>query len=457
MQIPPIPKDFIDLTQPLFESKKDFLGFLESLKLPAKRACRYNPSKILPKIQSQVPWAKDAEYVDTEKNYKNDPLWHIGGIYSQEPSSMIVGDVLAKLQPKKVLDLCASPGGKTTLALSRLDPNKLVVANEVVTKRVHTLIENVQKWGNTNVIVTQNQAQDFARLGEFFDFVLIDAPCSGEGLARKDPFLWNHWSLEMVKKDALRQREILENILPAVEIGGYVLYSTCTFNKIENEDIIQNLLQDYPQLEAVDLDFVKDWNILNTQKGCYKMLPNNLEGEGFSFAILRKKETIQSKFPQQSKLHKIDLVFKELSKSELKTVGEFVQNPDKFFFYKKTNQIFAINKIFKEEVLNFLQLQFRVHLYDFKVGSLGQKEFVPEHAILLNLEQNKSIPTIDIDLEKALDIIKGKPLQTGDFAVENSHKKSPWIVLTYQKVPLGWAKIQDDKIKNFYPKELRIQ
>lgn len=456
MQITPIPEDFIDLIQPLFKTKKDFLEFLESLRLPAKRACRYNPSKILPKIHSQIPWAKDAEYIDTEKNYKNDPLWHIGAIYSQEPSSMIVGEVLAKLQPKKVLDLCASPGGKTTLALSRLDSSKLVVANEVVTKRVHTLIENVQKWGNTNVIVTQNQAQDFARLGEFFDFVLIDAPCSGEGLARKDPFLWNHWSLEMVKKDALRQREILENILPAVEVGGYILYSTCTFNKVENEDIIQNLLQNYPQLEAVDLDFVKDWNILNTQKGCYKMLPSNLEGEGFSFAILRKKDTISSKLSQQSKSHKTDLVFKEISKQEFKIVSQFVQNPDKFFFYKKANQVFAINQIFKKETLNFLQLQLRVHLYDFQVGSFGQKEFVPDHMILLNLEQNKGIPTIDIDSKNALDIIKGKPLEVGNFVVEDIHKKSPWIILTYLKVPLGWAKVQDDKIKNFYPKVLRI-
>ena len=456
MQTAPIPQDFINTVEPIFTDKKEFFSFIESLKLTSKRATRYNPNKILPTLKNPVPWSLDAEYVLPEKTYKNDPLWHLGAVYSQEPSSMILGEILSQLQPKKVLDLCASPGGKSTLALARITPESLLIANEVVTKRVHKLIDNLEKWGNSNVVVTQNQGQDFSRLGEFFDCVLVDAPCSGEGLARKDAFLWNHWSLEMVKKDALRQKEILENILPAIEVGGYLVYSTCTFNKIENEDITTWLLEKYPELEAIDLEFNKEWNLFSLQKGCYKMLPHKLDGEGFSFAIFKKKARLEKVLTNEFKPKKSEFVFKELNKQDLEVVAKFIQNTNNFFLYKKDNQVLAINKMHHKDILKFLELDFRVHKYSFKVGTFGHKEFVPHHQTLLCCQQNKNIPTLEISEQKSLEVMQGKTLEIDDLMIQEVHTKSDWIILTYQNIPLSWAKVNEKRINTFYPKELRI-
>lgn len=456
MQIAPIPQDFLNIIEPIFTDKTEFLEFIKSLKLSSKRAARYNSNKILPTLKNPVPWSPDAEYVLPEKTYKNDPLWHLGAVYSQEPSSMILGEILTQLQSKKVLDLCASPGGKSTLALARIASESFLVANEVVTKRVHKLVDNLEKWGNSNFAVTQNQGQDFSRLGEYFDCVLVDAPCSGEGLARKDLFLWNHWSLEMVKKDALRQKEILENILPSIQVGGYLIYSTCTFNKIENEDIATWLLEKYQEFEMVDLKFKKEWNLFSIQKGCYKMLPHKVDGEGFSFAVFKKKTKLKNILSNEFKPKKSEFVFKELNKQDLETVAKFIQNTSKFLFYKRDNQVLAINKNQQKDFLKLLELDFRVHKYSFKVGTFGHKEFVPHHQVLLSYQQNKNIPTLEIDEQKSLETMSGKSLEINNLNIQKIHTNSIWIILTYRNIPLSWAKVNDKRVNTFYPKELRI-
>ena len=203
--------------------------------------------------EARVPWEPQAWYLKTRPVFTLDPLLHAGAYYVQEASSMWIGEAMRQLlpairanaqsdQPLRMLDLCAAPGGKSTHLASVIPPTDLLVSNEVHRARARILLENITKWGNNNVVVTSGEAVAFAALGSWFDAIVVDAPCSGEGLFRRDPAARNEWSPEAVQLCAVRQRQILQDIWPALKPGGYLIYSTCTFNRKENDEQLMQLL-----------------------------------------------------------------------------------------------------------------------------------------------------------------------------------------------------------------------
>ncbi|MGZ3814731.1 MAG: hypothetical protein ACXVJN_23130 [Mucilaginibacter sp.] len=204
---------------------------------------RLNPFKISSiKGDSRVPWCNEGFYLDSRPSFTFDPLFHAGCYYVQEASSMFIDHILHYINKDsdgiKVLDLCAAPGGKSTLINSALKSNDLLVANEIIKTRVPVLTDNLTRWGTSNSIVTNNDPKDFGRLKGFFDIILVDAPCSGSGMFRKDPAAMNEWSEANVNLCHQRQERILADIYPSLKEDGYLIYSTCSYSVEENEDIL---------------------------------------------------------------------------------------------------------------------------------------------------------------------------------------------------------------------------
>ncbi|MDE6715609.1 MAG: RsmB/NOP family class I SAM-dependent RNA methyltransferase, partial [Muribaculaceae bacterium] len=205
-----------------------------------------------------VPWCSKGAYLSERAPFTFDPLLHAGCYYVQDASSMIYEYIVSRLRslsgekPVKYLDLCAAPGGKTTAALDALQDDDFVVANEINTARARILSENITKWGAHNCYLSSTDSAKYAKIGEFFDIIVVDAPCSGEGMMRKDDDAVAQWSESLIKECAARQREIIDNAWQSLLPGGYLIYSTCTFNRLENEDILNYLIDEY-EAESIDM------------------------------------------------------------------------------------------------------------------------------------------------------------------------------------------------------------
>jgi len=282
-----LPDAFIKEMQQLL-GKEGLAQYQLALQQPAPTSIRYNPFKQHEpaKALEAVTWSDHAYYLPERPSFTLDPLFHAGVYYVQEASSMFVGQAVEQLfpeqQPLRVLDLCAAPGGKSTHLLSVLPPGSLLVANEVIRSRYQVLSQNLSKWGLANIIATNHDSSDFSKLEGFFDLILVDAPCSGEGLFRKDKRAIQEWSPEAVSLCAGRQKRILGNIVPALAPGGILLYSTCTYNRQENDENAEWLNNTF-QLLPEPIETQPDWKV-EQRSQAYQFYPHRNKGEGFYLA-----------------------------------------------------------------------------------------------------------------------------------------------------------------------------
>jgi 16S rRNA C967 or C1407 C5-methylase (RsmB/RsmF family) len=221
--------------------KEQLEAFLLALDAPTPTSIRLNTQKSceLFAFEESIPWTLSGKYLKERISFTLDPQFHAGCYYVQEASSMLLEEafkqIFASNQHLTILDLCAAPGGKSTHLLNLASSDSILVANEVISSRNSTLQYNIAKWGNANCIVTQNKPADFSSFKKMFDLIVIDAPCSGEGMFRKDPNSINEWSIENVEICSARQTDILDSILPCLKDGGILIYSTCTYEQIEND------------------------------------------------------------------------------------------------------------------------------------------------------------------------------------------------------------------------------
>jgi 16S rRNA C967 or C1407 C5-methylase (RsmB/RsmF family)/NOL1/NOP2/fmu family ribosome biogenesis protein len=437
-------------TEPGFDSES-FVG--AHLSEAAPTSIRINPFKPSTlKTDSQVPWCAEGFYLDTRPSFTFDPLFHAGAYYVQEASSMFIGHILNTIRPNKedaikILDLCAAPGGKTTLLNSALQSSDLLVANEIIKTRVPILSDNLNRWGTSNTIITNNDPKDFNAIHSFFDVVLVDAPCSGSGMFRKDPAAMNEWSEGNVNLCHQRQERILADIYPALKEDGYLIYSTCSYSHQENEDILDWLCTEF-NLESVRIPIYKEWGIVETespQKKAwgYRFYPGKVKGEGLFAACLRKRESSGglSNYKNNGQ--------QKLPAKEMDIVKGYINNADDFYFFKVNEDWLAINREHKES-LNILHRHLYIKKSGVRIGKLAGNDLIPDHELALSLAINKdAVLSTELTREQAIQY-----LRRDNIDMEITGKG--WSLMTYDGLALGWAKLLPNRINNYYPKEIRI-
>jgi len=444
---PSLPKEFEDtLRGKLGES---FNHFLTSLQQPSPVSIRLNPHKQFTFEGESVAWSKFGKYLTERPIFTLDPAFHAGAYYVQEASSMFLEQAITQTaditKSIRVLDLCAAPGGKSTLLLSLLHPDSLLVSNEVIRSRASILSENIQKWGHTNVVVTNNDPEDFSTLHGFFDVIVVDAPCSGEGLFRKDPDAVKEWSPANVDLCSKRQRRILADVWPALKTNGILIYCTCTYNEHENEENLRWLQQQH-DIESVPLTVDKSWGIETTQEGNfigYRFYPHQVRGEGFFLSAIRKTEQ------QQEVRAKPKKTIACPPKNIIEQLQEWTLN-DTRKLYSWNDTVYAIPFNQAEEI-EFLRQHLKIILAGTQLAAAKHDKLIPEHASALSIELKKDhFQQIEVNLEEALHFLRKEPIQSGS-------TPKGFTLITYNKLPLGWVNVLDNRVNNLYPKEWRIR
>lgn len=445
------PQNFLESIagEPGFEREK----FTNVHKNPdAPTSIRLNPfKKAAIKIDGQVPWCAEGFYLDERPSFTFDPLFHAGCYYVQEASSMFADHILKHIRPDcdeniKVLDLCAAPGGKSTLLNSAIGENDLLVANEIIKTRVPILCDSLNRWGKANVVVSNNDPKDFGRLPGFFDVILVDAPCSGSGMFRKDPQAMNEWSEANVNLCHLRQERILADVYPALKEDGYLIYSTCSYSHQENEDILDWLCAEFG-MESVRVPINKEWGIVESQSTTkawgYRFYPDKVKGEGLFAACLKKGETAREVNQPKTK-ENIKLPAKELD-----IVTRYIHNSGDFRFFKVTDDWMAIPKQ-HQPALDLLQKYLYLKKSGVRLGQVMGNDLVPDHELALSVCINKDIVReTELSYEQAIQYLRRDnidPIPTG----------KGWSLMCYRGYSLGWAKLLPNRVNNYLPKELRI-
>lgn len=421
-----------------------------SSKQDNKAADNY-PTLVLNNQAGKVPWCSNGVYLSQRPSFTADPLFHAGAYYVQEASSMFLETALLQgtdlSKPLRVLDLCAAPGGKSTLLQSLLGTDSLLVSNEVIKTRVNILAENITKWGAANVIVTNNDPRDFQRLQNYFDVMVVDAPCSGSGLFRKDPAAISEWSEQNVALCSQRQQRILADALPALKDNGLLIFSTCSYSEQEDEAIADWLAEEM-KMESVQLKLPQDWGIVETQSPRsnaygYRFYPNRVKGEGF-FIALFKKEAGTGEWNMGKQKNKPD----KPSTKELSVLKPFLHHPDDLFFIKQKDNILAVPHFFETDLLAVQQALY-IKKAGVNLGTVIRDELIPDHELALSRIIDPLLPAIEVDVETALQYLRRQDINLAS-------DTRGWALLTHQGLPLGWVKILPNRINNYYPKEWRI-
>lgn len=413
-------------------------------------AIRVNPLKVPAHAASalrRVPWCDAGRYLAEREPFTFDVDFQSGRYYVQDASSMFIHHVLRHLvkEPVRYLDLCAAPGGKTTTAISALPQGSMVVANEIVNARARVLCENLQKWGAPRCVVTCNAPHHFGRLSHFFDVVAADVPCSGEGMMRKDEQACRQWSPALVKQCADLQRSIIADVWDALRPGGLLIYSTCTYNTLENEQMLAWMVQEYGA-EPVAVPVPEQWHIHPAIEGnlpCYRFMPHRTEGEGLFMAVLRKPEA-----PRKEVRLKKAKATKAKPLPVPKEVRFRLKDADHFDFSVVNDEVVAVPADMAPIMPAFADLNV-MHM-GVNVGAIKGKNCVPSHALALSSALNSAaFPTCGVDYLAAMAFLRGEAL---------SLPQAPrgYVLLTYHSQPIGFVNNLGNRANNLYPKAWRV-
>jgi 16S rRNA C967 or C1407 C5-methylase (RsmB/RsmF family)/NOL1/NOP2/fmu family ribosome biogenesis protein len=442
-----LPKAFLDRIA--HQDYIDLNRLAEALESPSPVSIRINTSKWdrKPDFSVPVPWCRTGYYLKTRPSYTADPLFHSGCYYPQEASSMFLEQAFNQLVTDniniKVLDLCGAPGGKSTHLSSLIGANGLLVANEVIRQRAGILSENITKWGSCNTIVTNNDPAAFGKLIEYFDLIVVDAPCSGEGMFREEGAR-NEWSEANASHCSDRQRRILMDVWPALKPGGILVYSTCTFNPDENEHNI-NWLAETTDSETLKIDIspykcITEISFKNISG--YGFYPGKIEGEGFFISAIRKKGE-----PGKNNLNE-----KKISHSSLtddRKRAEVFINGSLNDIYRHDDTVYRLSL----PVWEFLYL--KKYLKIIKGGTAlfktRNKDLSPLHDLAIsNLFKEDAFPVCDLDYNDTLSYLRRENFITRDMV-------KGWILVRYLGVNMGFVKNLGSRLNNYFPVDWRIR
>ena len=472
--IPPLPCDFVhQIEQDFPQEAATLLSALDhtepvvSLRLNIRKCARYKASPSLAYPSTPIPWCQEGYRLEGRPFFAHDPLWHAGMYYVQEAASMALAQLAPLLhkRPIDVLDLCAAPGGKSTLLLDILPEHSTLVANEPIPKRAQILRENLLKWGYPNTIVTNNYPDQLAATAAKFDLTVVDAPCSGEGLFRKTPEARLEWSLQSVNECALRQREILDTAWTMLRPGGMLVYCTCTFNRHEDEEQAEYLLREYNASLIAAITPPEEWHWIEGKGALgWHFLPGITMGEGFYFAAFYKpqEEDNSTSSTPLSKAAKRKAGRKETS-------GISFSDIDRRCFLCEEGDEREVGKfvtsLVAPEVIQWIPSQLlpkyqelassqaiRILSAGVSIGESKGKEIVLSPLLPYSQLCNVSaFPTIVLEREQALAYLAGETLA--------SHPSTPkgFCLVCYEGIPLGFVKNIGSRYNNLYPKPYRLR
>lgn len=448
-------QDFLRILDDILpESERDAL--LSALGREPQVSVRFNPavadaeSMVLEslgcKSDGRVPWAERAVYLDHRPQFILDPLLHQGCYYVQEASSMFLEQAVSTCVsgPVRALDLCAAPGGKSTLLASLLPQGSLLVSNEIQRGRAQILAENMTKWGRPGVMVTCNSPKQIGNSALMFDLIAVDAPCSGEGMFRKDDVAIADWSLQNVEMCASRQRQIIEDIWPALKPGGYLIYSTCTFNRYEDEDNVQWIIDRFGAT-AIPINVSSNWNIIGSlthdSLPAYHFMQHRTRGEGFFLCLLRKPEGACRSVNLRPL--RTDPAVPALCREWLEPKGEYE-------FFIKESSVYALPRALAPDMRQVAQELYAL-VPGVEVAVLKGRDWVPAHALAMSFALNRdSFNTVEVTRQQALAYLHCDALHLDD-------APRGIVLLTYNDIPLGFAKNIGNRANNMYPQEWRIR
>lgn len=454
-----LPSSFIDRTRRLLGD--DYPRFEQALATESPVSIRLNPAKCWPgrPLGEAVPWSQEGYYLPERPAFTFDPCFHAGAYYVQEAASMFLHRVIDQYihTPVRYLDLCAAPGGKSTDAIASLPAGSLVVSNEVVPNRTYILAENLTKWGSPFSVVTRNEAADFARLESYFDMVATDVPCSGEGMFRKDPDAIAEWSPAGVDRCAERQRQILTDVWPALKPGGVLIYSTCTYNLEENEEMVLYLMK---ELGATPLTVDTDpaWGIASALVPgvtAYRFMPHLTRGEGLFMAVLRKPGE-----PDDSHSRLLDEPAGKRNKKGKKTTPatpvpdewrQRLAHPDDFDFVSRGDSFLAIPREYRADY-QLLDRHLTLLQAGVTLATVKGRDYIPHPSLALStaLDLEKT-PRFEADLATALAYLRRESI------VLPPDQPRGYLIVAYRGFPLGWVKNLGNRANNLYPQEWRIR
>lgn len=450
-----LPQAFTERTRQLL-GEEQYPLFEQALQTEVPVSIRPNRLKCDKPVEGElIPWASSGIYLSNRPTFTFDPLFHAGCYYVQEASSMFVERVLQEYvkEPAVMLDLCAAPGGKSTLCRTALPEGSLLVANEVMRNRSQVLAENLIKWGYSDVVVTNNVPADFTDLIHLFDVILTDVPCSGEGMFRKDQVAVDEWSVENVDICWKRQRRILADIWSALKPGGILIYSTCTFNREEDEDNVLWIAKELGA-EVLSVPVEDDWgitgNLIGNDFPVYRFLPHHTKGEGFFLAVLRKDEgelekiALRSEKKKKGKDNKQPLVVP-------KEVKSWLESGSAYTYMMKDTNVVAFPKAYEQEYA-LLQHYLKVIHAGVTLGEIKGKDLIPHHSLAMSTDLADGVfPKAELSYDQAIAYLRKEGL------VLEGDVPRGYVLVTYQQIPLGFVKNIGNRANNLYPQEWRIR
>lgn len=454
-----LPSDFENRTRALL-GEADYRLFRDALQHDIPVSIRVNADKYPHEVpeSTNVQWSHTGRYLGKRPTFTFDPLFHAGCYYVQEASSMFVEQVLRQYvhAPSVMLDLCAAPGGKSTLARSVLPEGSLLVANEVMRNRSQILAENLVKWGHPDVVITCNDPADFSPLRHMFDVILTDVPCSGEGMFRKDATAIEEWSIENVDLCWQRQRRILSDIWECLKPGGLLIYSTCTFNTEENENNVAWIAKELGA-EILPVNVLPEWNITGNLAGdefpVYRFLPHRIVGEGLFLAVLRKHEGKLEHMPEAKKKKDKRVKGGKSGSAVLavpKELKQWINNSDDYDFVVSEGKVTAMSSQWKSVVDSLFSCLHLLHA-GITLAEFKGKDFVPQHSLAMSIVRNDIFPCAELDYSQAISYLRKESV------VLDASAPRGYVLVKYAGVPLGFVKNIGNRANNLYPQEWRIR
>jgi 16S rRNA C967 or C1407 C5-methylase (RsmB/RsmF family)/NOL1/NOP2/fmu family ribosome biogenesis protein len=443
---------------------QDLWGVNEALALEAALSdespvsIRLNPLKPSHHFENlePVPWCPNGYYLPSRISFTLDPYFHGGHYYVQEASSMWLDHVIRSLglpKESKILDLCAAPGGKTTLIAGTLGKEVMIHAHETHSSRAEVLRQNLVKWGYPNFLVSTGPIQKLPASGILYDLVVVDAPCSGEGMFRKEPEAIAQWNDLKVNKCHFMQRDILQIATQLVRPGGYILYSTCTFNSKENEESLSTILSggNFQSLHVPHHPKIE--SLIKSDNGSsivYRCLPHRIRGEGFSFSLLKNANNEE----QNVTLRKNNENKATAKPDSLSVLNRYIQNPSAYRIAEYESGFCALRESWVEAYQSCRNAKIQLIHAGIPLGSFKGKDWVPNHALALSTELDPNNGKVSMDLAQSLDYLRAldpKEIPPPD------QDQNKWFLASFESVNLGWFKLNGHKFKNYLPKDLRIR